>query len=79
MSEAELPLEVVRSKVAGFIQNHPECEYWQIVRELYLYGCQALLYQALDEMVKDRDVRMVGYQESYYVARFVWDSQPRLL
>jgi len=79
MSEAEVTLEVVRSKVSGFIQNHPMCEYHTILRELLLYDYRGLLWDALDEMVKAGDVRMPGYKESYYVARFVWDSQPRLL
>lgn len=79
MSEAELPSEVVRAMAAGFIQAHPECEYWQIVRELYLYGCQELLWQALTEMIAAGEVKMVGYQESYYVAKFVAMVQPRLI
>lgn len=79
LTYGELTLEQVRYRVSGFIQNHPGCEYHHILRELLLYDYQALLYKALDEMVKAGDVQHTGYRQSYYVGRFTWNAQPRLL
>lgn len=75
----ELTLEQVRYRVAGFIQNHPGCEYHTILRELLLYDYQGLIFRALEEMIKAGEVRHTGYSQSYYVGAFTWNVQPRLI
>jgi hypothetical protein len=77
--EVGITLDQVRYRVAGFIQNHPGCGYYRILRELLLYDYQGLMYQALDEMVRAGDVIQAGYRGSYFVGTFTWKIQPRLL